>query len=673
MAVASAVDQPETDARRSRRREGLTALAPFHWPGVRQRAGPWLGLLFSGTLVAGCYGFALRLPFYFDDLPVFSWLSDHSLVELWTRASDNGYYRPLTFTVYVLGLLSPVGTQQVLLHGANVLLHWLNAILVMLVVRRTEDGKQAPLTGMLAAALYAVFPFLFRAVPWVTAMPHILGVTLTLLAAYAALRAEPQGQVRWWLLSVLATALAPFAHESGLVCGAIVGGLIWIRYGIFRWRRVAWVALGGVLNVGTLLLRTQLPGMGALELDGLSSWFANIMFFLHGLAYPVGPAIGWLVHQRGWHDYTLVIVATIALAATLTWLAVRAKRWHWIAGALWWWFWGSLPAALTFGYLGLINSPRFYALGGVGIVMLWAHVIVLLGQRTRRRWSQVLTWSLCTAAIVGPNLSYLSAEQRVHQQLFGVYQQILDAAKEAANEPLGVVNLPAWLAPRRQTYALSKDGVIALPLYTNAREFVGVNGAPRQVDNVMFVHTLYDPEPFYFGYHGDWPDWDQMRQFALEHRSVWLIKYQDGRFVALPVGSIRTGGVPSSEGPHIRFEGGPALESASMQASGSGHWVLTLGWLAPGPVDGQVFVHVLDGDGALILQADGAALGGMVPMWIWQAGDRVYDVRHLYLPQRGGPYTVLVGVFDDSGRFAAFVDGARAADDAVPVATIGRQ
>jgi hypothetical protein len=655
---------------RSRQRDDLVARAHADCVGLWRLAAPWLGLLVSGTLVAICYSFALRLPFFFDDLPVFSWLSDRSLVELWTSGSDNGYYRPLTFTVYMLGRLFPMGTQQVVLHGTNVLLHWLNAILVMLVARQIGDGERASLAGTLAAALYAVFPFLYRAVPWVTAMPHMLVVTLTLLAAYAALRAEPEGKTGWWLLSVSAIALAPFAHESGLVCGIIVGGLIWIRYGIWHRRRMAWVVLGGMLNVGALLLRMQLPGIGSSKLDGLSSWFANGMFFLHGLVYPVGTAIGWLVHKRGWHDFTLVILAALGLAAVLIVLAVRTRRWRWIAIALWWWLWGSLPAALRFGYLGLINSPRFYALGSVGIVILWAYTVALLSQLVRRRGGQVLIWSVCTAAIIVPNLSYLGAERELHQQLFGVYQQILSAAKEAGNEPLGCVNLPAWLAPRQQTYALSKDGVIALPLYTNAREFLGINGAAIRADNVMFVHTLYDPEPYAFGYHGDWPDWGQMRQFALQHRSVWQVRYQGGRLVALPVGSMLASDAPSGEEVVARFEGGPVLESAYVQASEPGHWALVLDWLADGPVDAQVFVHIIDRSGVLALQADGAALGGMVPMSIWQPGDRLHDVRHLYLPDQGGPYSVWVGVFDGSGRFPALVDGVRVADDAVPVATI---
>jgi hypothetical protein len=660
---------PVANVQRSRQRDGLPARAQSRWSGLWQRAGPWPGLLVSGALIVTCYGFALGLPFYFDDLPVFSWLSDRSLIELWTGGSDNGYYRPLTFTVYMLGRLFPMGTQQVVLHGTNVLLHWLNAVLVMLVARRIGDGERAPLAGTLAGALYAVFPFLYRAVPWVTAMPHMLVVTLTLLAAYAALRAESEGRTGWWLVSVLATALAPFAHESGLTCGIIVGGVIWIRHDIWHRRRIAWVALGGLLNLGALLLRMQLPGIGSFKIDGLSSWFENVMFFLHGLVYPVGTAIGWLVHQRGWHDFTLIILATLGLAAVLVVLAVRTRRWRWIAIALWWWLWGSLPAALRFGYLGLINSPRFYALGGVGIVILWGYAIASLSQLVRRRWGQVLTWSLCTAAIVVPNLAYLSAEQGLHRQLFGVYQQILVAAKEGGSEPLGCVNLPAWLAPRRQAYALSKDGVIALPLYTNAREFLGINGAAIRADNVMFVHTLYNPEPYSFGYHGDWPDWDQMRQFALQHRSVWQVRYQGGRFVALPVGSMLAS--DASPGEQVaRFEGGPVLESAYVRAAEQGHWELALDWLAAGPVDAQVFVHIVDRNGVLALQADGAALGGMVPMGIWQAGDRIHDVRHLYLPEQGGPYTVLVGVFDGSGRFPALVDGVRVADDAVPVATI---
>jgi hypothetical protein len=62
----------------------------------------------------------------------------------------------------------------VALHGTNLLVHWLSAILVMQVSRLLQKARASPLKSMLAALLYAVFPFLYRAVPWVTALPHLL-------------------------------------------------------------------------------------------------------------------------------------------------------------------------------------------------------------------------------------------------------------------------------------------------------------------------------------------------------------------------------------------------------------------------------------------------------------------------------------------------------------------
>ena len=82
------------------------------------------GVLIAGALIAVCYGYALGLPFYFDDLPVLTWLSGRGLAEVWTTSSENAYYRPLTFTIYAFGLLFPKGAQQVVLHAANLALHW---------------------------------------------------------------------------------------------------------------------------------------------------------------------------------------------------------------------------------------------------------------------------------------------------------------------------------------------------------------------------------------------------------------------------------------------------------------------------------------------------------------------------------------------------------------------
>jgi hypothetical protein len=97
---------------------------------------------------------------------------------------------------------------------------------------------------------------------------------------------------------------------------------------------------------------------------------------------------------------------------------------------------------------------------------------------------------------------------------------------------------------------------------------------------------------------------------------------------------------------------------------------LTLTWHAGEPVEASVFVHVVDATHHLAAQVDGAALGGLVPLSVWRPGDRVVDVRHFTLPDTGGPYTVLVGVYRAEGRLPAFIEGARQPDDAAPVAVI---
>jgi hypothetical protein len=160
-----------------------------------------------------------------------------------------------------------------------------------------------------------------------------------------------------------------------------------------------------------------------------------------------------------------------------------------------------------------------------------------------------------------------------------------------------------------------------------------------------------------------------MRQFAVDHQTVWLTRWRDGGFALDNVGNIEIDGRLPLDEPLVRFDGGPVVESVSVDRQSSRHWVVAIDWLASGPVDGRVFVHVRDADGNLVRQADGPALGGMIPPWLWHAGDRIHDMRHILV--EGSPfYTVEVGLFDSDGRFPAYMEGVRSAEDAPLVATI---
>lgn len=98
-----------------------------------------------------------------------------------------------------------------------------------------------------------------------------------------------------------------------------------------------------------------------------------------------------------------------------------------------------------------------------------------------------------------------------------------------------------------------------------------------------------------------------------------------------------------------------------------------LRWLAVGAPtrDDTVFVHLLDGNGKLVAQADGPPLGGSYPTSAWGAGEVVADPRLLRLPASlpAGRYTVHVGWYLPATG-ARLVASPPTPNDAVPVETV---
>ncbi len=639
-----------------------------HW---QQQHFFWLGAFISGTLILVCYGFVLQLPFFFDDLPIMTWLGCHNWADILLQSNENDYYRPLAFSIYKLGLFFPLGIRQIALHATNLIIYWLSALLVMQVVQLCDQDHWR---AILASALFAVFPFMFRALPWITAMPHLLVTWLTLLAVYAALRAERDNTARWWGISLLATALAPLAHESGVTCSVIVGGVVITQYGVRSGRRRMMGILAGLaLNVAGVLWHQYIPGIRATHMIGLDSWFEGSMFFLHGLVYPIAPIIGWLVFRQGWHDFTLIGMSSLLLFALLLWRAYHTQEWRWIARNVWWWGCGGVIAVMFLTFDSLFNSPRVLALASPGITMLWAGIIMEAGKLLRSTRGQRLAQGILASAIIIQNIAFLNTPRSLHLSLNHIYQQVLDVAKEESNAPIGFVNLPDWLSYKQKTYSLVTEGVLFLPFYSNIGEFIQVNIGWKATDSALFSPVLQELEPMWFGFHQNSLDWEQMRQFLVTHHTIWLSRYRNGQFELDRAGSISVEQSPSSSEPLVRFDGGPVIESVSAQQTQAETWAVTLTWFALGPLeDGEIFVHVRDANNNLVAQVDGPALGGLLPIWLWQSGDRIYDVRQITVPKDGGPYTVQVGLYNSQGRLPAFIYDSRCAHDAATVISIGK-
>jgi hypothetical protein len=77
---------------------------------------------------------------------------------------------------------------------------------------------------------------------------------------------------------------------------------------------------------------------------------------------------------------------------------------------------------------------------------------------------------------------------------------------------------------------------------------------------------------------------------------------------------------------------------------------LTLYWAAQAAADRDwtVFVHLLDGAGQCVAQADSQPLNGRYPTTVWGAGEIIPDGHVLSLPDPlpDGPYLLLVGLYD---------------------------
>jgi hypothetical protein len=126
---------------------------------------------------------------------------------------------------------------------------------------------------------------------------------------------------------------------------------------------------------------------------------------------------------------------------------------------------------------------------------------------------------------------------------------------------------------------------------------------------------------------------------------------------------------PSTEAL-AQFGDGLSLIAADAQRAGD-VTTITLDWhlQAPLPEDSTIFVHLVNGAGQLVAQADGTPVAGAAPLRLWQAGDAWRDVRHVTV-RDAAPLRVLVGVYrsGDGQRLpAADAQGNRLPDDAFGV------
>jgi len=139
-----------------------------------------------GLLVAVCFGSMPQFAYLWRDdvnltanatLRTFGGLS-----RIWTELSASPQFMPATFTSY-WAEVRLFGVSSIASHAFNVLLHLINALLLLTVLKRLAVPG-----AWVAAAIFAVHPLNVETVAWVSQRSSVLSLTFALAATYFYLR-----------------------------------------------------------------------------------------------------------------------------------------------------------------------------------------------------------------------------------------------------------------------------------------------------------------------------------------------------------------------------------------------------------------------------------------------------------------------------------------------------
>jgi hypothetical protein len=176
----------------------------------------------------------------------------------------------------------------------------------------------------------------------------------------------------------------------------------------------------------------------------------------------------------------------------------------------------------------------------------------------------------------------------------------------------------------------------------------GVRGAAEAV--AFGVVATDQPVDYQYELFGELVGWEEAAEAIRHAHSVYVARYNSDDIRLDEAGGVRVSAAP--EEPLARFGGQLEMLGASTACGDEGRVHLTTRWRigSEADVDASVFAHLVQADGAVVAQADGRALRGMLPLWLWEPGEIVWDIR-AFDPVSGGRYTVRLGVWEPaSGR-----------------------
>ncbi|MBC7227579.1 MAG: hypothetical protein H5T61_10150 [Thermoflexales bacterium] len=616
------------------------------------------------------YGFSLRLPLFSDDIPHFRWLEGQTWWGILTSSRGIGYYRPLPFLLWKLLRSLQGGFRAPTLHGVNLVLHLLNACLVLCLVGQ-QAHRRSGLVGITGALLFLLYPFSYQAVPWVGSLTHPLVTALILGSLYFHRIAESRASGALRALSIALAFLAPLAHETGVLAAPLLCLLLMTGENrpslpeVLRRTRFHWLA-----SLAGLALWLMAPkGVQPPRVWNLEARYQNGVYLLQGLAYPVAP-LAKRVWSAGWglddlQSVLLVCMPTVLLWGWLLWktgwrpLLLLAAGWFLLTAA---------PAWLTVDFTYMIDGPRLIYLSSVGTALFWAAPLSGWAENRRGRLGRIAA-GIAVLSIALSSYAFIRQRAAIYEAIGQWIGQFVRSVRSvSAPGPVLCVNCPEFLAPREPTFAVGHEGVPICAGHQLDDLFWINTGEEQEVVGLVFP-DLQRPWKYHYGSAGEAHTWMSLQEPLRGAAGVLLTDYSGDEIAVYPVGALEGEGFPPADHFLADFDGRVRLLSAEVRREGTLLRV-ALRWQAvtPPTEDITVFLHVVDASGALAGQRDGYPLMGLSRPVAWHPGDVWQDLRWLRLPE--GEYRFLIGLYTTGGGQrlpATDPAGQRFPDDAAPL------
>jgi hypothetical protein len=302
----------------------------------------------------------------------------------WDEEELRANYRPLRFLSYAIDyritrwLQGPAPPEELsprVFHLHNVLLHALNALLVLFVVRALLGGTAAPL---FCALLFALHPLATEAVTYVSGRRDVLSTFFFLLALWTYLRG------RGWLSALLVPplfVLGLLTKEMVVTLPAVILLIDLARRARFDLRRVVLSLVLWTLAIGFTVFEARNPRLvagaaGGSPLSALLTAPRYAARYLGLLLFPYPQSIDYsydaIPVSRGllapWTTLPAIALWLALLAAGLQ--ALRRGRLAPAVGLLW--FLGVLLPVLQIVPIPERFAERFAYLPAIGLFLLLA-------------------------------------------------------------------------------------------------------------------------------------------------------------------------------------------------------------------------------------------------------------------------------------------------------------